>query len=149
MASETERKFLVKGDFKHLAVKNVRIVQTYLSVDPDRTIRIRISGNKAFLGIKSRPPGKSFTRGEWEYQISVADAEELMRISLPGKIEKTRYRIPSGKHVFEVDVFHGKNEGLVIAEIELESESEQFDKPDWIGEEVTGRPEYLNANLLK
>jgi adenylate cyclase len=149
MASETERKFLVKGDFKHLAVKNVRIVQTYLSVDPDRTIRIRISGNKAFLGIKSRPQGKSFTRGEWEYQISVADAEELMRISLPGKIEKTRYSILSGKHIFEVDVFHGKNEGLVIAEIELESESEQFDKPDWIGEEVTGRPEYLNANLLK
>ena len=149
MASETERKFLVKGDFIHLAVKKTEIIQAYFSSDPDRTIRLRIAGNKALLGIKSKPKGKSITRGEWEYEIPLADAKELMEVCLPGKIEKTRYNVPAGKHVFEVDVFHGKNDGLVIAEIELESESERFVKPDWIGEEVTGKPEYYNVNLIK
>ena len=149
MATETERKFLVKGEFRHLAVKEIKIIQSYLSIDPDKTIRLRIADEKAFLTIKGRPEKNSITRNEWEFQIPVTDAVEMMRICLPGKIVKTRYLVPSGKHTFEVDVFHEKNEGLIIAEIELTSEDEQFDKPDWLGEEVTGNPEYYNANLIK
>jgi adenylate cyclase len=149
MAAEIERKFMVRGEFRHLAIKKTRIIQTYLSVDPDKTIRIRAAGRKAFITIKNRPKGRSFIRDEWEFQIPFADAMEIMKISLPGKIDKTRYLVPVGKHMFEVDEFHDKNEGLVIAEIELASESEKFEKPEWLGEEVTGRPEYYNANLIK
>lgn len=149
MGTEIERKFLVRGEFRHLAIKKVRITQTYLSIDPDKTIRVRTAGRKAFLTIKSKPHGISITRGEWEIQIPKADAMEIMKICLPGMIEKTRYMVPAEKHMFEVDVFHDKNEGLVIAEIELGSESERFEKPDWLGEEVTGKPEYYNANLIK
>ena len=149
MAIETERKFLVNGEFRNLAVESTYIEQRYLSIDSEKTIRIRISGNQAFLTIKGRPAENSISRGEWEIPVSVSDARELMNICLPGKIEKTRYLIPSGKHTFEVDVFHDKNEGLIIAEIELSYESEQFEKPEWVGAEVTGRPEYYNANLIK
>ncbi|MCX6302931.1 MAG: CYTH domain-containing protein [Bacteroidia bacterium] len=149
MGTEIERKFLVKGEFRHLAIKKVNIKQTYLSIDPDKTIRVRTAGRKAFLTIKSKPHGISIARGEWEIQIPMADAVEIMKICLPGKIEKTRHMVPQGKHIFEVDVFHDKNEGLVIAEIELGSESEKFEKPDWLGDEVTGKSEYYNANLIK
>lgn len=149
MATETERKFLVKSEFRHLTVKEIRITQSYLSIDRDKTIRLRIADDKAFLTIKSRISGKSLARSEWEYPIPLSDANEIMDVCLPGKIVKTRYLIPSGKHTFEVDVFHDKNEGLIIAEIELSSEDEQFEKPDWLGEEVTGKPEYYNANLIK
>ena len=149
MAAETERKFLVKGEFRHLAAKKVRIIQTYLSVDPERTIRIRIAGREASLTVKGMPKARSITRDEWEIRITLNDAKEMMKICLPGKVDKTRYKIPSGKHLFEVDVFHDKNEGLVIAEIELASESERFEKPAWLGEEVTGKPGYYNANLIK
>jgi len=148
MATETERKFLVNGEFLHLAIQNVRIIQAYLSVDPDKTIRVRIAGNEAFLTVKGNCEGIPLSRNEWEYKIPLADAGEIMKICLPGRIEKTRYLVPSGNHIIEVDVFHGKNEGLVIAEIELESTGENFKKPEWLGEEVTGRPEYYNANLL-
>lgn len=149
MAIETERKFLVKGDFRHMAIKEIEITQTYLSIDPGKTIRLRIAGNKAFLTIKSRSLNQSLTRNEWEVQIPVKDAEEMIQICLPGRIVKTRYLVPSGKHTFEVDVFHEKNEGLTIAEIELTSENEQFVKPGWLGVEVTGQPQYYNANLIK
>jgi adenylate cyclase len=149
MAIETERKFLVNGEFRNLAVESTYIEQRYLSIDSEKTIRIRIAGDQAFLTIKGRPAENSISRSEWEIPVSVSDARELMNICLPGKIEKTRYLIPSGKHTFEVDVFHDKNEGLIIAEIELSSESEQFEKPEWVGEEVTGRPEFYNANLIK
>jgi adenylate cyclase len=149
MATETERKFLVKGDFKSEAVNHIRIIQRYLVIDPDKTIRIRISGNKAFLTIKSKPSEGTISRSEWEFGIPVKDAEEMMKICLPGIIDKTRYYVPAGKHTFEVDVFHDKNEGLVIAEIELESESETFEKPHWLGVEVTGNPRYYNANLIR
>ena len=148
MAIERERKFLVKGECIHLAVKEISITQSYLSIDADKTIRLRIADDKAFLTIKSRPRKNSITRNEWEVQVSVSDAEEMMQICLPGRIVKTRYLIPSGKHLFEVDVFHEKNEGLIIAEIELTSEDEPFSKPDWLGEEVTGNPRYYNANLI-
>jgi len=149
MAIETERKFLVKSEFRHLAIKEIKIIQSYLVKDIDKTIRLRISDDKAFLTIKSRPRKNSISRNEWEIQISVTDAEEMMQLCLPGRITKTRYLIPSGKHIFEVDVFHEKHEGLVIAEIELTSEDEHFEKPDWLGEEVTGNPQYYNANLIK
>ena len=149
MATETERKFLIKGEFRHLAVKEIRIVQSYLSIDTEKTIRLRIANDKAFLTIKTRPQKNSISRNEWEVQVSVTDAEEMMRICLPGRIVKTRYLIPSDKHTFEIDVFHEKNEGLIIAEIELKSEDEHFEKPAWLGEEVTGNPQYYNANLIR
>jgi adenylate cyclase len=149
MATETERKFLVKDEFRHLAVKKIPIIQSYLSIDPVKTIRLRVKEEKAFLTIKSRVLKETITRSEWEFPIPVSDAYEMMKICLPGKIVKTRYLIPFGKHTFEVDVFHDKNEGLIIAEIELVSEDEQFDIPDWLGEEVTGNPDYYNSNLIK
>jgi adenylate cyclase len=148
MATETERKFLVKGEFRHLAVEEIRIIQTYLSIDQDKTIRIRIANNKAFITIKGRPIGNSISRNEWEFQIPISDATEMIKLCLEGKIDKTRYIIPAGKHRFEVDVFHDKNEGLIIAEIELSSDDERFEIPDWLGEEVTGNPNYYNANLI-
>ncbi|HZL77036.1 MAG TPA: CYTH domain-containing protein [Bacteroidales bacterium] len=149
MATETERKFLVKGEFINLAVKKIDIIQRYISIDSEKSIRLRIYGEDAFMTIKSRLEGKSISRNEWEFRIPLQDAREMMKVCLPGVIEKTRYIIPSGIHKYEVDVFHGKNNGLVIAEIELSDENEGFEKPEWIGEEVTGRPEYYNANLLK
>jgi adenylate cyclase len=149
MATETERKFLVKGEFRHLSERELKITQAYLSIDPSKTIRIRISDDRAYITIKGRPAGLSISRSEWEYPIPLADAEEMMKICLDGKIVKSRYLIPAGKHIFEVDVFHDKNEGLVIAEIELSSDDEKFDIPEWLGDEVTGNPAYYNANLIK
>ena len=149
MATETERKFLVKSEFRHLAVREIKIIQSYLSIDSGKTIRLRIADDKAFLTVKSRPQKNSITRNEWEVEIKVRDAEEMKQISLPGRIVKTRYLVPAGKHTFEIDVFHEKNEGLVIAEIELTFDDEHFEKPSWLGEEVTGLPQYYNANLIK
>ena len=149
MAIETERKFLVKGSFEHLASGKKAIKQYYLSVNPERTIRIRITDKRAVLTVKSGVFKESFSRSEWEFEIPLNDAMEMISISIPGMIEKTRFIIPAGKHTFEVDVFHGKNEGLVIAEIELQSESDEFERPEWLGEEVTGNPEYYNSNLIK
>jgi adenylate cyclase len=149
MAIETERKFLVKGEFMHLAVREINIIQAYLSKDPNKTIRLRIADDKGFLTIKSRINPESITRNEWEFPISLSDANEIMGACLPGRIIKTRCLIPSGNHTFEVDVFHDKNEGLIIAEIELSSEDEPFEKPDWLGEEVTGLAEYYNSNLAR
>lgn len=149
MATESERKFLLKGEFKQYAIKSENIIQAYISTTPGRTVRIRVKGNKAFLTVKGIQKPGTISRKEWEFEIPVKDASEMLDICLPGKIEKTRYYIPLGKHMYEVDEFHGKNEGLIIAEIELGSENEEFQKPDWLGEEVTGRPEYFNSNLIK
>jgi adenylate cyclase len=148
MAEEIERKFLVKGPFKKLAKKSIRIRQAYISTEPVRTIRIRITGEKGILTFKSVAGQSSFTRKEWEFEIPLKDAEEMLKICLPGIIDKTRYLVPVGIHTWEVDLFHGKNEGLIIAEIELRSEGEKFEKPAWIGEEVTGNPKYYNSNLI-
>jgi adenylate cyclase len=148
MAIETERKFLIKGSFEQMAVKKIRIRQSYFSTDPGRTIRLRITGEKGIITFKSNRGKDSFSRNEWDYEIPLKDAEEMIKICLPGIIDKTRHFIPAGRHVFEVDVFHGKNEGLVIAEIELSSESEEFERPEWLGEEVTGNPRYYNSNLI-
>jgi adenylate cyclase len=148
MADEIERKFLVTGLFKELASKSIRIRQAYISTDPMRTIRIRIVGKKGILTFKSVIGQISFTRKEWEFEIPLRDAEEMLQICLPGVIDKTRYLIPVGNHTWEVDLFHGKNEGLIIAEIELGFEAEKFEKPAWLGEEVTGNPKYYNSNLI-
>jgi adenylate cyclase len=149
MAEEIERKFLVKGNYKHLTAKKNKIIQAYLSVDPERTVRIRISSGKACLTIKGKGRENSFTRTEWEVPVRLSDAREIMKICLPGQISKTRYYIPWGKHTIEVDEFHEGNKGLVLAEVELSSEDEEFIKPEWLGEEVTGRHEYYNVNLIK
>jgi len=149
MATEIERKFLVKGEFRDIAISKTEILQRYLSVDPDKTIRLRIAGTEAFLTIKGRPEGRSISRSEWEFRIPVSDAEDILRLCLPGKVVKTRYLVPYSGHTFEVDVFHEDNEGLIVAELELSSDDEVFHRPDWLGREVTGNPEYYNANLIK
>lgn len=149
MAFEIERKFLVKGEFIHLAERKCEMVQRYLIKDAEKTIRIRIKDQSAELTIKGSLKGSSLTRSEWNIPLAKTDAEEMMALCLPGLVSKTRHYIPSGDHTFEVDVFHGANDGLIIAEIELNSETEIFEKPAWLGEEVTGNPIYYNANLIK
>ena len=148
MAKEIERKFLVTGNFLENPVKKSNIIQGYLSIDPLKTIRLRICDDGAFLTIKSQVSKMWHERNEWEVELSLSMAKEIMEICLPGRIIKSRYFIPCGQHTFEVDVFHGEHEGLVIAEIELESIEEPFERPVWLGEEVTGRPEYYNSNLI-
>jgi adenylate cyclase len=149
MATEIERKFLVKGEFKHLAIKHIDIIQAYLTIEKDKTIRLRVTDDNAYLTVKGKPPTGRIGRKEWEVSIPVEDAREMMSICVPGKIVKTRYIIPYSHHTWEVDVFHEGNAGLVIAEIELNEEDEKFDLPEWVGEEVTGLPQYYNANILK
>lgn len=149
MKQEIERKFLVNGAFKQYARNAVRITQGYLSSVPERTVRIRICGEKGFLTIKGIGNSSGVSRFEWEKEISKDDAEQLLAICEGGIIDKTRYLIDVGNHTFEVDEFHGDNEGLIIAEIELDSEDEQFTRPEWLGEEVTGNLRYYNSMLSK
>ena len=145
---EIERKFLVLNhDFIGLAVANNRIVQGYLNANPERTVRVRIKGNKGFLTIKGKGNDSGTTRLEWETEIPLHEAEKLLPICENGVIDKIRYEIPSGKHLFEVDVFAGENSGLIVAEIELTDENEFFKKPYWLGKEVTGEAKYYNASL--
>ena len=145
---EIERKFLVLShDFIKEAFTQNRIVQGYLNSNPERTVRIRIKGNKGFLTIKGKGNESGTTRLEWETEIPLEDAEKLLPLCENGVIDKVRYEIKVGKHVFEVDVFSGENAGLIMAEIELESEDEVFEKPIWIGKEVTNDVKYYNAYL--
>lgn len=147
---EIERKFLVlSNDFINESFSQKRIVQGYLSSNPDRTVRIRIKGDKGFITIKGKSSDNGTTRLEWEREISLTDAETLLTICENGIIDKIRYEIKVGHHVYEVDIFSGENEGLVMAEIELESELESFEKPTWLGEEVTNDERYYNAYLSK
>ena len=146
---ETERKFIVTGDFSGQATRSRRIIQGYLCADPERTVRIRIAGNDAFLTIKGPSGQKGWSRYEFEQKIPATDAAELLKLCREGLIDKVRHYIPQGKHVWEVDVFGGDNEGLQIAEIELASENEPFDKPAWVGEEVTGQERYYNVMLAR
>jgi adenylate cyclase len=147
---EIERKFLVKSsDFKEQAFAQNQIAQGYLSSLPERTVRVRIKGKKGFLTIKGIGHHGGMSRFEWENEIPLDEAQELLKLCEKGKIEKTRFEIKAGKHVFEVDEFYGENEGLIMAEIELESETESFEKPDWLGEEVTNDERYYNAYLSK
>jgi adenylate cyclase len=145
---EIERKFLVTSTafLDEFRAKN-RIVQGYLSSVPERTVRVRIKGNKGFLTIKGKSSDSGMSRMEWEKEIALEEAEQLLLLCEAGVIDKIRYEIPVGKHLYEVDVFSGENEGLILAEIELESENETFENPNWLGMEVTNDTRYYNAYL--
>lgn len=149
MATEIERKFIVKGDFSADVFDAQRIVQGYICSEPGRTVRVRIRGEKGFLTIKGPSDEKGLSRYEFEQEVPLADAEQLLKLCEPGAIDKVRHLVRAGKHIWEVDVFHGANEGLVMAEIELASEDEVFEKPEWIGEEVSGDRRYYNLMLTK
>ena len=148
MGVEIERKFLVSGDGWRELGEATLLRQGYLSTDAARTVRVRIDGEQAFLTIKGKSVGAS--RGEWEYPIPVNEAAELLDgLCQQPLVEKVRRRIAIGPHTWEVDEFLGANAGLVVAEIELASEDEAFEKPDWLGREVTGDVRYFNSNLIR
>lgn len=149
MAQEIERKFLVSGEFKSLATKALTIKQGYLCANAGRTVRVRVSDNQGFLTIKGRSDAEGLSRFEWEKEISAQDAESLLLLCEPGIVDKTRYLVDFAGHTFEVDEFHGENQGLVMAELELVSEDEPYQRPEWLGEEVTGDRRYYNAYLSK
>ncbi len=145
---EIERKFLVKDDtFKKEAFAQNHIAQGYLSSVPERTVRIRIKGNKGFLTIKGISNESGLSRFEWEKEIPIDEAKKLLLLCEKGVIDKTRFEVKAGNHVFEIDEFHDGNEGLIIAEIELKSETETFNKPNWLAEEVTNDKRYYNSYL--
>jgi len=147
---EIERKFLVTSEaFKIEAVKHFRIVQGFLNTHKERTVRVRLKGNKGYLTIKGESSNDGLSRFEWEKDISKQDAKSLLALCEKGVIDKVRYEIPIGKHTFEVDEFFGDNHGLIIAEVELTGEQESFLKPDWLGKEVTGEIKYYNSQLSK
>ena len=147
--TEIERKFLVKDDsYKQMAIRHYEIRQGYLSREHGRTIRIRIRDNEAFITIKGPSDNNGLSRFEWEKAIDVEDAKALLQLALPGEIEKTRWIVPADDNlVWEVDEFHGRLNGMIIAEIELENEEQRFSKPAFIGDEVTGDTRYYNSNL--
>lgn len=147
MAIEIERKFLVRATFKEFAQRSVYIVQSYLSINPKCSIRVRICEDKAYLTIKGESSKSGLSRYEWEKELDLNEARELMNLSEFEPIEKRRYYIPQGKHCYEVDEFTAKNQGLIIAEVELDAEDEEVEKPKWLGREVTGNPAYYNVHL--
>ncbi|WP_297804021.1 CYTH domain-containing protein [uncultured Polaribacter sp.] len=150
MSVEIERKFLVKNnDFKSESYSKKHIKQGYLNSDKNRTVRIRIANEKAFITIKGKSNRTGTTRFEWEKEIKKEEAESLLLLCEPSIIEKTRYLVKVGHHVFEVDEFYGDNEGLVIAEVELNDETEKFTKPGWLNEEVTGDKRFYNSSISK
>lgn len=151
MAQEIERKFLVKGDFKAEAHKATHITQGYLCSVAERTVRIRIKDDKGYITVKGIASESGVSRFEWEKEITVEDARQLLLLAEPGIIDKTRYLIKAadGVHTWEVDEFYGDNEGLTMAEIELADEHEACAKPEWLGEEVTGDTRYFNSMLMK
>lgn len=153
MHIETERKFLVKDlSFKDLAVASYEIRQGYIAHDGGNTVRVRIRDKQGFLTIKG-PSVDGISRHEWEREIPLEDAQELFLLCRGGSIHKTRYIVPEGgipsEKFFEVDVFYGDNEGLVMAEIELDAPEEPFERPAWLGREVTGDRRFYNSHLLK
>lgn len=146
---EIEHKFLVSGPYKHLAISTSHIVQGYISDAPERTVRIRIRDNEAFLTIKGGSTDDGLCRYEWEQSIPVNDAEELLALCLPGTIDKHRHIVPWKGHEWEVDEFHGHLEGLTLAELEVPAADTAFELPPFAGEEVTGNPRYYNSQLRK
>ena len=147
---EIERKFLVTSDaFKRDFVRKNYIAQGYLNSTPERTVRVRIKGETGYLTIKGKSNETGLSRFEWEKEIALAEAKALLQLCEKGIIEKNRYEVKVGEHLFEVDEFFGENEGLLIAEVELQSESENFEKPNWLGKEVTQDQRYYNSNLSK
>ncbi len=147
---EIERKFLVKSEeFKERAFAKNEIAQGYLNSDTERTVRVRIKGNQGFLTIKGKGNESGMTRFEWEKEIPVSEAKMLLELCENGVIRKVRFEVKLGNHIYEIDEFFGENEGLIIAEIELQSEDEAFEKPEWLGEEVTNNVKYYNSYLSK
>ena len=147
---EIERKFLVNSDaFKNDALRKNHIAQGYLNSTPERTVRVRIKGDIGYLTIKGKSNETGLSRFEWEKEIPLEEAKALLLLCEKGIIEKNRYEVPVGKHLFEVDEFFGENEGLLLAEVELQSESEFFEKPHWLGDEVTQDQRYYNSYLSK
>lgn len=147
---EIERKFLVKGDgYKQLAFDSSRIKQGYICSERGRTVRVRIRDSRGYLTIKGPSENGGLSRYEFEKEITLDEATQLMALCEPGIIDKRRYLVKSGSHTFEVDEFYGENEGLVMAEVELGSEDESYEKPDFIGEEVTGDRRYYNSQLRR
>lgn len=145
---EIERKFAVKStNFLANAKESYKITQGYLNTDKNRTVRVRTKGNKGFITVKGISSADGLSRFEWEKEIDINDAEALLLLCEDFVIDKTRYLIPFETVVFEVDVFEGANKGLVIAEVELETADQQFEKPDWLGDELTGDERYYNAYL--
>lgn len=147
MGQEIERKFLVEGPYKCLATGKTHIVQGYLSRNACCTVRVRIRDDKGFLTIKGPSSADGLERYEFEKEISLGEAESLLKLALPGTVDKHRWLVPFENHVFEVDEFHGANEGLVMAEVELQSTAETFQKPPFLAEEVTGDARYYNSWL--
>ncbi len=147
MALEIERKFLLLNeDFKQQARERVEIRQGYLSLSPERTVRVRTWGDKGYLTVKGRSSTNGLSREEWEREIPYAEAEELLA-GCRATVEKSRYLVPVGRHTFEVDEFHGLNTGLLLAEVELQAEDEAFERPAWLGREVTGEKAYYNSQI--
>ena len=146
---EIERKFLVSGDFRPFIFESLRIVQGYLSLVPKHTVRVRMKGDKGFITIKGIRNVSGTSRYEWEKEIPLEEAQELLRICEPGLIEKVRHLVKADPFTYEVDEFQGENEGLIVAEIELPSEDATFSKPEWLGKEVTGDNRYYNSMLAK
>ena len=145
---EIERKYLVTSlDFLNQYSSKNEIAQGYLNSNPERTVRIRIKGNKGFITIKGIGSESGISRFEWKKEIEIEETKSLLKLCERGVIEKTRYEVKSGKHIIEIDVFHGENDGLILAEIELENENEAILKPDWIGNEVTNDKRYYNSYL--
>ena len=148
--TEIERKFLVKSEaFKDQAFNSYDIRQGFLNSAPERTVRIRLKNDKGLLTIKGKSSADGLSRFEWEKEIPKTDAEALLLLCEKRIIDKTRYEVKDGNHTFEVDEFYGDNQGLIIAEVELNSKTDTFEKPDWLGEEVTGDIKYYNSNLSK
>lgn len=147
---EIERKFLTTSEaFKKEAFAENRITQGYLSSVPERTVRVRIKGNKALLTIKGASNESGLSRFEWEKEIPVEEATALLKLCEKGVVDKTRFEVKVGDHIFEIDEFYGENTGLIVAEVELKSENETFEKPIWLGKEVTNENRYYNSNLSK
>ena len=148
MGVEIERKFLLAGDVWRALGEPVLLRQGYLSSNPERTVRVRVEGDQGSMTVKGKSVGA--TRAEWEYPIPLLEANELLeRLCEQPIVEKYRRRIAIGEHTWEVDEFLGANQGLVVAEIELDSEDQRFEKPDWIGEEVTDDRRYFNSSLIR
>lgn len=148
MSQEIERKFLVKDDsYKQMASSFSHIIQGYICRTTGRTVRVRLRDEKAYLTIKGPSPDGGLSRYEWEHEIPGREALELMQLCERGVIDKVRYLVPYGGHTFEVDEFFGANEGLVMAEVELDAVDEAFERPPFLGEEVTGDRRYYNSCL--
>jgi CYTH domain-containing protein len=147
MGEEIERKFLVLGDGWRETAEGIAYRQGFLSTEPERTVRVRTAGDRGTITIKGKNVGAR--RAEFEYEIPLADAQQMLdTLCKRPLIEKIRYTLSEGPHTWEIDVFEGDNAGLVVAEIELGSEDEAFDKPGWVGDEVTADPRYFNSNLV-